>query len=589
MLITDKEQVKDFHAGNRVWQGIPSIARTQGGRMFSTFYTGSTREALGNYSIVVQSDDDGQTWTDAIAVAYGGEQVRCYDPVVWVDPLNRLWFVWNVIPPFGVYASICENPDADELVFGEEFFIAKGVMIQKPTVLSTGEWLFPIAVWSYDIAYNFHNYLGIGYLNSDPEFLEYNRKNTGANVYRSLDCGKTFGFLGGCANIVARNYDEHIIYEKNNGTLVLMSRTNYGMAQSFSYDRGKTWTVAENSGIKSPCTKNFVRRLKSGRLLYVGHYEYTGRNNLTAFLSDDDGESWPYRILLDERDYVSYPDADEGDDGSIYIIYDRARGAFHNTLAKAENSAREVLMAKLREEDIIAGEIVTETSFMKHIVSKLGKYTGEKDLFNNTFTVDVIDKVTDGTVTDYYNDIHELDVDEMLARFDSAADALAYVCDAYPVRCDSLGCLDVKKMNAITARIEAGEGDAKRNFCELVALLAGTNDEATRISFTPTVNRIIECIQKDVKNVPDLATMADEFGISLYYMCHLFKRRTGMSIMQYRDEYRMMLAKSLLLNTQKSITDISAECGFSDSSYFSGKFREREGITPTAYRKNNKI
>lgn len=589
MLITDKEQVKKFYAGNRVWQGIPSIARTAGGRMFCTFYTGNTREALGNYSVVLESRDDGQTWTDAIAVAYGGEQVRCYDPVVWVDPLNRLWFIWNKIPTFGVYAAICEKPDEDELIWGEEFYIGRDVMIQKPTVLSTGEWLFPVAVWTSDIIYNFNNYLGLGYMNDDPELVAHIKQRSGANVYRSLDCGKTFEFLGGCSNNFARNYDEHIVYEKKNGVLCMMTRTNYGIAQSFSYDRGKTWTIGEDSGIPNPCSKSFVRRLKSGNLLLVAHYEFTGRNNLTAFLSTDDGESWPYRLMLDERDWVSYPDAVEGENGSIYVIYDRARGAFHNTLAKAENSAREVLMSKITEADIIAGDIVTETSFKKHIISKLGKYTGEKDLFNNTFTTDVLNKASNGTVRDYYHPIDELDVDEMLARFDKATDALSYVCDAYPIRCDAICCLDVKKMNAITARIEGGEGDMRENFRALIELLANTNAEAKKICYTPTVNRIIERIQSSVKDVPDLAAMADEFGISLYYMCHIFKRRTGKSIMQYRDEYRMMLAKSLLISTDMRITDISSECGFSDSSYFARKFRESEGITPGAYRKNNKL
>ena len=588
MLITDKQQLKQFYAGNRVWQGIPSIALTEGGTMYCTFYSGNTREALGNYSVLLRSDDDGKTWTDAICTAYGGEQVRCYDPVVWVDPLNRLWFIWNKVPMYGVWAAICENPDAEELVFDEEFCIGRDVMIQKPTVLSTGEWLFPVAVWCEEIKYHFHNFLGIGYLNYDRELLEYDKKHSGANVYRSTDQGKTFELFGGCSNIVARNYDEHIVYEKKNGVLVMYTRTNYGVAQSFSYDRGKTWTVGEDSGIKSPCTKNVVRRLKSGRLLYVGHYEFTGRNNLTAFLSDDDGETWPHRILLDELDYVSYPDAVEGNDGTIYISYDRARGAFHNTLAKAENSAREVLMARLREEDIIAGEIVSEGSFMKHIVSKLGKYTGERDLFNHTFTTDLITRIDDGTVRDYYNDIRELDIDDMLARFGSASEALAYVCDAYPVRCDSLCCLDVKKMDAIVDRIEDGIGDVKDNFAELIELLASTNEESQRISYTPVVNRVIEKIQSEVKESPNLAQMADELGISLYYMCHLFKRRTGMSIIQYRDEYRLMLAKQMLISSDMPITAICGECGFSDASYFASKFRESEGVTPSAYRKFNK-
>ena len=39
-------------------------------------------------------------------------------------------------------------------------------------------------------------------------------------------------------------------------------------------------------------------------------------------LSDDDGVTWQHKLLLDERNEVSYPDAVEHN-GFIYIIYDR--------------------------------------------------------------------------------------------------------------------------------------------------------------------------------------------------------------------------------------------------------------------------
>ena len=37
-----------------------------------------------------------------------------------------------------------------ELVWSDVKYIANDVMMNKPTVLSTGEWLFPLAVWNYD-------------------------------------------------------------------------------------------------------------------------------------------------------------------------------------------------------------------------------------------------------------------------------------------------------------------------------------------------------------------------------------------------------------------------------------------------------
>ena len=69
------------------------------------------------------------------------------------------------------------------------------------------------------------------------------------------------------------------------------------------------------------------------------------REKLTAFLSDDDGRSWKYSLLLDPRQGVSYPDAVENGDGLI-VVYDKDRfkGGF-------------IYMAKFTEDDVMNGKI----------------------------------------------------------------------------------------------------------------------------------------------------------------------------------------------------------------------------------------
>ena len=111
----------------------------------------------------------------------------------------------------------------------------------------------------------------------------------------------------------------------------------------------------------------------------VNHYDFKGRNNLTAMLSEDDGATWPYRLLLDGRNGVSYPDMGVSPDGSLYIIYDRERGGYKKQFADARAEAREILLSKITEEDIIAGQLVTDGSFLRKIVSKLGDYDGDAD------------------------------------------------------------------------------------------------------------------------------------------------------------------------------------------------------------------
>ena len=102
-------------------------------------------------------------------------------------------------------------------------------------------------------------------------------------------------------------------------------------------------------------------------MLLINHYNYKGRNNLTALLSEDDGKTFPYSLLLDERNKVSYPDCAEGKDGFLYIVYDRERGSKNQ---REEKSAKEILLAKIKEEDILCGRL-SEKSKLKIIVSKL--------------------------------------------------------------------------------------------------------------------------------------------------------------------------------------------------------------------------
>ena len=360
MFITDKKELEKFIAPNRIWQGIPGIEVTKEGRIFSTFYSGGTKEEIGNFVVLLKSDD-GVNFGEPIAVCYK-EDHRCYDPCLWIDTLGRLWLFWAYAPDFAVYGVRCDKPDADELVWSDIKHIGNDVMMNKPTVLSTGEWMLPVAVWKKGV---------MCVVESDDT----DRK---AFAYKSIDNGKTFTKMGG-ADVFKRSFDEHMILEHIDGTLAMYVRTAYGIGVTYSYDRGKTWMKDEDSGLGGPCSRFFIRRLKSGRILLVNHVDFKGRNNLTALLSEDEGKTWKYRLLLDGRANVSYPDGVETDDGYIYITYDRERGCFKNSISEAYADAREVIYAKITEEDIISGKLTSKESFLQRVISKLDKYAFEKD------------------------------------------------------------------------------------------------------------------------------------------------------------------------------------------------------------------
>ena len=80
-----------------------------------------------------------------------------------------------------------------------------------------------------------------------------------------------------------------------------------------------------------------------------------------------------------------------------------------------------------------------------------------------------------------------------------------------------------------------------------------------------------------------LEDVADKFDMNKSF---LSKRATGFGFKEYIINLRIQNACRLLLETNKSITDIAFECGFNDSNYFGDSFRKIKGISPRKYRKN---
>lgn len=72
---------------------------------------------------------------------------------------------------------------------------------------------------------------------------------------------------------------------------------------------------------------------------------------------------------------------------------------------------------------------------------------------------------------------------------------------------------------------------------------------------------------------------------SASHINHTFKKISGKSISRYTNELRIKKAKSLLKNTDLSISEIAAEVGFSETNYFTNTFKKYENISPSQYRK----
>ena len=557
MFTTDIQKLKNYYTDHRMWQGIPGIEVTKNGRIFATFYSGQKGETIGNYIMLVKSDDDGKTFSEPIAAAYL-ENHRCFDPCLWIDPKDRLWLFWAIQPETAVYGVCCDNPDDNELKWSEVKKIGHDVMMNKPVVLSTGEWILPISVWQR---------VNMAIL----DFMD-SKHTEGAFAYKSSDNGESFVKLGAALTPPKdAAFHEHMIVELLDGRLMMLLRTLYGIGLSYSYDRGKTWSEVVDSGIKGPVSRFHITRLKSGKLLLINHYDFKERNNMTALLSDDDGKTWKWKLLLDERQDVSYPDAKE-QNGYIYITYDRERGDDLKSIEEVYEKGREILIAKITEEDIMAGEIVSKGSYLKGIISKLGKFYDEK------FSP-YVDFVSH---TPY-------DAAEILVNISSKDKIIKKLFELYPVNCLNMHKLDTEKLDLLIASFNESNSleNDKKIIKEIIELIVNVTEEKKEV--LPVIERIKAIIEGNVTEEMSIKSIAKQVGMSYNYMSYLFKKVTGITVGEYRNELKITRAKKLLLTTDKSIGDIAIDCGFSSSSYFSERFLDSEGMTPTAYRKLHKI
>ncbi len=81
-----------------------------------------------------------------------------------------------------------------------------------------------------------------------------------------------------------------------------------------------------------------------------------------------------------------------------------------------------------------------------------------------------------------------------------------------------------------------------------------------------------------------LSSVADEMGISSFYLSRLFKNVCNDSFSNYLKNKRMILAKELLENNSMQVQDISRKIGYWSSNYFIKVFKKYYGVTPGEFR-----
>ena len=102
-----------------------------------------------------------------------------------------------------------------------------------------------------------------------------------------------------------------------------------------------------------------------------------------------------------------------------------------------------------------------------------------------------------------------------------------------------------------------------------------------RDAFIDAAQSYLHAHYPEVIGVADIAQAAH---VSIGHLCREFKKETGVSPMQYLQQYRLEKAKALLRHSQEKVHDIALKTGFQNAAYFGAVFKREMHMTPNAYR-----
>ena len=228
---------------------------------------------------------------------------------VWIDHENRLWALWSTMPEAVTKYCVCENADADSLVFGEVTDTPLGTIISRPIVCADGTYLFGSGVTQREIKLR---------KSGDRKRGVYIGKLTESGMEI---CNKRYG---------NDSVLDTICLAEINGKIDSFIRAMHGIERNTSSDGAATFSGIKNCGYGDYDSKFTASALPTGNFIMLNNTNLVADDHkmLTAFLSLDGGQSLEgVTPIYDGDDLVArgvlmegYSVEDEGE-GVSFCIY----------------------------------------------------------------------------------------------------------------------------------------------------------------------------------------------------------------------------------------------------------------------------
>ena len=102
------------------------------------------------------------------------------------------------------------------------------------------------------------------------------------------------------------------------------------------------------------------------------------------------------------------------------------------------------------------------------------------------------------------------------------------------------------------------------------------------------VNQVKKYIVEHLDGDTSLYNLAEQVHFSQEYLLRIFKKKEGITILQYINDLKLAAARQLLTDSELQVREIADRLGFASQGYFGRFFRNKTGLTPNAYREAEK-
>ncbi len=262
---------------------------------------GGTDEGEADVGIWVSRKENGN-WSDPVEAA-SAPRVPCWNPVLFQYPDGEIFLFYKAGESPRAWSGLYKTSNDGGKTWSDEVLLPAGILgpiKNKPILLDDGTLVCGSSVESWRAWACWMELTG--------------------------DRGKTWSKHGPIeVPDMRRGIIQPTLYlddEGNLHSLMRATRTIGYVCHAVSKDGGKTWSDAKPTELPNPNAGVDAVRLKDGRIVLVYNPTKSGRNKLSIAVSEDYGETWEHKVVLeDQPGEFSYPAVIQASDGMIHTTY----------------------------------------------------------------------------------------------------------------------------------------------------------------------------------------------------------------------------------------------------------------------------